>query len=400
MDAEFETLSRLPPYVFNIIGGLKQKARNKGEDIIDLSMGNPDMPTPENIVEKLIVTAKKPKSHRYSQSIGIPRLRLAICNWYKERYNVKLNCETEAIATIGSKEGIAHLAMATMNRGDLAIVPAPAYPVHPYGFVIAGADIRSIPMMDGNFFSHLTKAIEDSWPKPKMLVTNFPNNPTTATVDKAFFRELVSIARKHDLWVIQDLAYADLVYDGAEAPSILQINGSKKIAVEFFSLSKSYNMPGWRVGFCCGNKDLIRALARIKSYLDYGTFTPIQVAAIEALEGDQSSVEQTRAIYQQRRDLLCEGLNLAGWPVQKPKATMFVWARIPEFYRKKMDSLEFSKHLLKRAKIAVSPGVGFGSYGDEYVRMALIEGNHRIRQALRGIKAMFRADKYFPLDEK
>ena len=397
MDTDFETLKRLPPYVFNIIGEIKAKARSRGEDIIDFSMGNPDQPTPQHIVDKLIETAQKPRAHRYSQSIGIPRLRHAICQWYKDRYNVKLNPETEAIATIGSKEGLAHLAMATMKRGDLAIVPAPAYPIHPYGFVIAGADIRHIHMdPEADFFGQLNQAIEESWPKPKMLVTNFPNNPTSMTVDKAFFKELVAIARKHEIWVVQDLAYADIVYDGEEASSILQIPGAKKLAVEFFSLSKSYNMPGWRVGFCCGNKDLIHALARIKSYLDYGTFTPIQVAAIAALEGDQSCVAEIRNMYQERRDLICDGLNAIGWQVSRPKATMFVWAKIPDFYRtkKKMGSLDFSKHLLKKAKVAVSPGIGFGAYGNDFVRIALIENNQRARQAIRGIKAMFRSDGF------
>lgn len=397
MDTDFETLKRLPPYVFNIIGELKAKARSRGEDIIDFSMGNPDQPTPQHIVDKLVETAQKPRVHRYSQSIGIPRLRRAICQWYQDRYNVKLNPETEAIATIGSKEGLAHLAMATMQRGDLAIVPAPAYPIHPYGFVIAGADIRHIHMdPSADFFGQLNQAIEESWPKPKMLVTNFPNNPTAMTVDVSFFKELVAIARKHEIWVVQDLAYADIVYDGVEAASILQVPGAKKLAVEFFSLSKSYNMPGWRVGFCCGNKDLIHALARIKSYLDYGTFTPIQVAAIAALEGDQSCVAEIRDMYQQRRDLLCDGLNALGWQVTRPKATMFVWAKIPEFYRiqKKMTSLDFSKHLLQKARIAVSPGIGFGAYGDDFVRIALIENNQRARQAIRGIKAMFRSDGF------
>ncbi|OZG70640.1 alanine transaminase [Hahella sp. CCB-MM4] len=389
---EFSRISRLPPYVFNVIGGLKQQARARGEDIIDFGMGNPDQPTPKHIVDKLAETVQRGDTHRYSQSKGIPRLRRAITQWYKTRYDVDLDPETEAIVTIGSKEGLAHLALATMGPGDAVLVPNPSYPIHPYGFVISGADIRHVPLNeDVDFFAELEKAIVQSWPKPKMLVLNFPGNPTTQCVDLDFFEKVVAIAREHKIWVVQDIAYADIVFDGYEAPSILQVEGAKEVAVEFFSLSKSYNMPGWRVGFCCGNPELIAALARIKSYLDYGTFTPIQVAAIAALEGDQSCVGEIRDMYQQRRDTLCRGLNSIGWQVTPPKATMFVWAKIPEQYRE-MGSLEFSKKLLIEAKVAVSPGIGFGHYGDDHVRFALIENEHRTRQAIRGIKSMFRKD--------
>ncbi|WLQ11531.1 alanine transaminase [Hahella aquimaris] len=390
---EFPRISRLPPYVFNIVGELKQQARARGEDIIDFGMGNPDQPTPKHIVDKLTETAQRDDTHRYSQSKGIPRLRRAIARWYKNRFDVDLDPEKEAIVTIGSKEGLAHLALATMGPGDAVLVPNPSYPIHPYGFVIAGADIRHIPLGEDTdaFFTELEKAILDSWPRPKMLVLNFPGNPTSQCVELDFFEKVIAIAREHKIWVVQDIAYADIVFDGYKAPSILQVPGAKEVAVEFFSLSKSYNMPGWRVGFCCGNAELIAALARIKSYLDYGTFTPIQVAAIAALEGDQSCVEEIRAMYQSRRDVLCRGLDSIGWDVTPPKATMFVWAKIPEHYRH-MGSLEFSKKLLLEAKVAVSPGLGFGHYGDEYVRFALIENEHRTRQAIRGIKAMFRSD--------
>ncbi len=399
MKKEFSRIDRLPPYVFNIVGELRQQARARGEDIIDFSMGNPDQPTPKHIVDKLVETVRRADTHRYSQSKGIPRLRRAICNWYKQRYQVELDPETEAIVTIGSKEGLAHLALATMSPGDAILVPNPSYPIHPYGFVIAGADIRHVPLTpDVDFFTELENAIKTSWPKPKMLVLNFPGNPTTQCVELEFFEKVVEIAREHQIWVIQDLAYADIVFDGYQAPSILQVPGAKEIAVEFFSLSKSYNMPGWRVGFCCGNPTLIQALGRIKSYMDYGTFTPIQVAAISALEGDQSCVEQIRLQYKSRRDVLCDGLNSIGWQVSKPKATMFVWARIPEAYRE-AGSLEFSKRLLQDAKVAVSPGVGFGEYGDDHVRFALIENEHRTRQALRGIKRMFKNDGFYAGDQ-
>ena len=392
MDTRFPRIERLPPYVFNVIGEMRQKARMAGEDVIDFSMGNPDQPTPDHIVKKLVETANREDTHRYSQSKGIPRLRRAMANWYKTRYDVNLDPESEVITTIGSKEGLAHLALATLGPGDAVLVPNPAYPIHPYGFVIAGADIRHVPLLPGeDFFSELVKAIETSWPRPKMLVLNFPANPTTMCVEIYFFKRVVEIAREHNIWVVQDLAYADIVFDGYIAPSILQVDGAKQIAVEFFSLSKSYNMPGWRVGFAAGNKELIGALARIKSYLDYGTFTPIQVAAIAALEGDQTCVNEIRDMYQSRRDVLCEGLNALGWPVEYPKATMFVWARIPEQYRD-LGSLEFAKKLIRDANVAVSPGIGFGQYGDDHVRFALIENEHRTRQALRNIKRLFRME--------
>ena len=392
MHTKFSRIERLPPYVFNVIGEMRQKARAAGEDVIDFSMGNPDQPTPPHIVKKLIETAEREDTHRYSQSKGIPRLRRAMANWYKTRYDVDLNPENEVIATIGSKEGLAHLAMATLGPGDAVLVPNPSYPIHPYGFVIAGADIRHVPLVPGgDFFAELERAIVNSWPRPKMLVLNFPANPTAMCVELEFFERVVAVAREHDIWVIQDLAYADIVFDGYVAPSILQVPGAKEIAVEFFSLSKSYNMPGWRVGFAAGNATLIGALARIKSYLDYGTFTPIQVAAISALEGDQSCVSDIRDMYQSRRDVLCDGLNALGWAVERPKATMFVWAKIPEQYAH-FGSLDFAKKLMTDAKVAVSPGVGFGEYGDQYVRIALIENEHRTRQALRNIKKMFRVD--------
>ncbi len=392
MDARFPRIERLPPYVFNVIGEMRQSARAAGEDVIDFSMGNPDQPTPKHIVKKLVETANREDTHRYSQSKGIPRLRRAMATWYKTRYDVDLDSETEVITTIGSKEGLAHLAMATLGPGDVVLVPNPAYPIHPYGFVIAGADIRHVPLLpDEDFFGELVKAIETSWPRPKMLVLNFPANPTAMCVELDFFGKLVEIAREHNIWIIQDIAYADIVFDGYVAPSILQVQGAKDIAVEFFSLSKSYNMPGWRVGFAAGNKELIGALARIKSYLDYGTFTPIQVAAIAALEGDQKCVHEIRDMYQSRRDVLCEGLNALGWPVEKPKATMFVWAKIPEQYSE-IRSLEFAKKLIRDANVAVSPGIGFGQYGDDHVRFALIENEHRTRQALRNIKRLFRVD--------
>ena len=392
---EFRRIKRLPPYVFAIVNELKAKARAQGEDIIDFGMGNPDQPTPKHIVEKLVEVAQRRDTHRYSQSKGIPRLRRAICNWYKDRYDVDLDFETEAIVSIGSKEGLAHLALACLGPGDSVLVPNPAYPIHPYGFVIAGADVRHVPLVPGvDFFEELEKAIVESWPRPKMLVLNFPGNPTTQCVDLDFFERVVAIAKEHNIWVIHDIAYADIVFDGYKAPSVLQVPGAKEIAVEFFSLSKSYNMPGWRVGFMVGNPVLVSALAKIKSYLDYGTFTPIQVAAIAALEGPQECVMEIRDMYQKRRDVLCDGLNALGWQVEKPRATMFVWAKIPEAYQS-MGSLEFSKKLITDAKVAVSPGIGFGQHGDDHVRFSLIENEHRTRQALRGIKDMFRKDGIF-----
>ena len=389
---EFHRIKRLPPYVFAIVNELKAAARARGEDIIDFGMGNPDQPTPQHIVDKLSEAAQRKDTHRYSMSKGIPRLRRAICNWYKDRYDVDLDPDTQAIVTIGSKEGLAHLALACMGPGDSVLVPNPAYPIHPYGFIIAGADVRHVPVSkEHDFFESLENAIRESWPRPKMLVLNYPGNPTTECVDLAFFERVIGIAREHNIWVIQDLAYADIVFDGYQAPSILQVPGAEELAVEFFSLSKSYNMPGWRVGFMVGNKTLVAALGRIKSYLDYGMFTPIQVAAISALEGPQDCVEEIRLMYQSRRDVLCDGLNNIGWKVEKPKATMFVWAPIPDAYRK-MGSLEFSKKLLRDAKVAVSPGIGFGEFGDDHVRFGLIENEHRTRQAVRGIRDMLRRD--------
>lgn len=392
MNDNFARIDRLPPYVFSITGDLKQKARAAGEDIIDFGMGNPDQPTPQHIVDKLVETAQRGDTHRYSQSKGIPRLRRAICTWYKNRYGVDLNEHTEAIVTLGSKEGLAHLALATTGPGDAILVPNPSYPIHPYGFVISGADIRHVPMSDeSQFFDELENAIRNSWPRPKMLVLNFPSNPTTHCVELEFFERVVAIAKEHQIWVVQDLAYADLCFDGYVAPSIMQVEGAKDVAVEFFTMSKSYNMPGWRVGFCVGNATLIGALARVKSYLDYGMFTPVQVAAIAALEGDQSCVSEIVALYKSRRDVLCNGLTSAGWPVTPPKATMFVWAKIPQPYEA-MGSLEFAKKLLTDAKVAVAPGIGFGEHGEGYVRFGLIENEHRTRQAIRNIKKMFKQD--------
>jgi alanine-synthesizing transaminase len=378
--------------VFNIVGELKAEARRRGEDIIDFGMGNPDQDTPKHIVDKLIEVTQREGTHRYSVSQGIPRLRKAICNWYKTRFDVDLDADKEAVVTIGSKEGLAHLALATVEQGDTVLVPNPAYPIHPYGFVIAGADIRHVEMSPNvDFFEELQKAIQDSWPKPKMLVLNFPGNPTTQTVELSFFERVIEIAKEHNIWVIHDIAYADIVFDGYVAPSILQVPGAKEIAVEFYTLSKSYNMPGWRVGFMVGNPTLCHALKRMKSYLDYGTFTPIQVAAITALEGPQDCVKEICDMYQARRDVLCQGLNAIGWEVEPPKATMFVWAPIPPAYRE-MGSIEFSKKLLIEAKVAVAPGIGFGNYGDGHVRFGLIENEHRTRQAIRGIRDMFKKD--------
>ena len=389
---EFPRIKRLPPYVFNITGELKAAARKRGEDIIDFGMGNPDQPTPKHIVDKMIETARRGDTHRYSVSKGIPRLRKAISGWYKKRYDVDIDPDKEAIVTIGSKEGIAHLALATLDSGDIVLVPNPSYPIHIYGPVIAGSDIRLVPMTPGvDFFEEMEKAIKDSYPKPKMLILNFPSNPTTQCVELPFFEKVIALAKEHGIFVVHDLAYADIVFDGYKAPSILQVPGAKDIAVEFFTLSKSYNMPGWRVGFMVGNPKLVAALARMKSYHDYGTFTPIQVASILALEGPQECVEEIRLMYQKRRDALCKGLHSLGWMVEIPKATMFIWAQIPEPYRA-MGSLEFSKKILADAKVAVSPGIGFGEYGDDYVRFSLIENEARTKQAIRGLKEMFRKD--------
>lgn len=389
---DFPRIKRLPPYVFNIVNKIKAEARARGEDIIDFGMGNPDRPTPEPIVEKLIETVKRPDTHRYSSSNGIPRLRKAICDWYQKRYDVTLDQESEALVTIGSKEGLSHLALAISGPGDNILVPDPSYPIHIYGFVMTGANIQHLPMHDEEvFLESMKKTISDSWPKPKAVVINFPANPTAHCVELDFFEKIIKIAKEHGMWVIHDLAYADIVFDGYQAPSILQVKGAKDVACETFTLSKSYNMPGWRVGFVCGNPALVGALRHLKTYLDYGIFTPIQVAAISALEGPQYCVEEIRLTYQNRRDLLCDGLNKIGWEVTVPKATMFVWAKIPAKYQP-MGSLEFTKFLLKEAKVAVAPGIGFGDYGDEYVRFGLIENEHRTRQALKNIKALFKKE--------
>ncbi len=389
---EFARIKRLPPYVFNVTGELKLAARRRGEDVIDFSMGNPDQPTPRHIVEKLVESVQRTDTHGYSVSKGIVRLRRAICNWYKSRYDVDLDPDTEAIVTIGSKEGIAHLALATLEQGDTVLVPNPSYPIHIYGPVISGADIRHVPMTpEADFFEALERAFKDSYPKPKMLIVNFPSNPTTQCVELPFFERLVALAREHHVYVVHDLAYADIVFDGYKAPSILQVPGAREIAVEFFTMSKSYNMAGWRVGYMVGNRELVTALARMKSYHDYGTFTPIQVASIIALEGPQDCVETVRRVYQGRRDVMCAGLKAVGWNVEVPRASMYVWAPIPPQYGT-MRSLEFSKKLLSDAKIAVAPGVGFGDYGDGHVRFALIENEARTRQALRGIRDMFKKD--------
>jgi alanine-synthesizing transaminase len=390
VDSEFPRIQRLPPYVFNIVNDLKMEERRRGEDVIDFGMGNPDRPAPRHVIDKLVEAASREDTHRYSMSRGIPRLRRAICNWYKARYDVDLDPESEAIVTLGSKEGLAHLALAIVDRGDAVLVPNPAYPVHPFGFIIAGADVRHVPIgPDVDFFAELEKAVRNSWPRPKVLLVNFPSNPTTQCVDLGFFERVVDFAREHELWVVQDLAYADIVFDGYKAPSILQVKGAKGLAVEFFTLSKSYNMPGWRIGFMAGSPVLVKALGRLKSYLDYGMFTPVQVAAITALEEDQSILREVQETYRSRRDALCNGLNSIGWRVEKPKATMFVWAPIPEEYRA-LGSLEFAKKLLLEAKVAVAPGVGFGEYGDGHVRFALIENEHRTKQAIRGLRSMFR----------
>ena len=385
---EFSRIQRLPPYVFNITGEMKVAARRRGEDIIDFGMGNPDGATPRHIVDKLVEAAQKPVTHRYSVSKGIPRLRKAICNWYKTRYDVDLNPESEAIVTIGSKEGIAHLCLAILDSQDTVLVPNPSYPIHIYGPVIAGAHVVSVPIQNQEqFLAQLEDLIPRMTPRPKALIVNFPSNPTTECVELPFLARLVQLARQYGFHLIHDLAYADIAFDGYKPPSVLQIPGAKDVAVEFFTLSKSYNMPGWRVGFMVGNPRLVSALARLKSYFDYGTFTPIQVASILALEGPQDCVTDICETYRLRRNVLVEGLNKAGWPVASPKATMFVWARIPEAYQH-LGSLEFSKLLLTEAKVAVSPGIGFGDYGDNHVRFSLIENEERTRQALRGIKAM------------
>ena len=393
---EFSRIKRLPPYVFNITNELKMAARRRGDDIIDLSMGNPDGPTPKHIVDKLVEAAQRQDTHGYSVSKGIPRLRKAICEWYRRRYGVDFDPDSEAIVTIGSKEGLAHLMLATLDRGDTVLVPNPSYPIHIYGAIIAGADIRSVRMTPGvDFIAEVERAIRELIPKPKMLILGFPSNPTAMCVELEFFERIVALAREHDMMLVHDLAYADIVFDGGwvgnRAPSIMQVPGARDVAVEFFTMSKSYNMAGWRIGFMVGNREMVNALARIKSYHDYGSFTPVQVASIVALEGPQDCVEDIRLNYQRRRDVMVKGLHDVGWMVENPKASMYIWAKIPDNYAK-MGSIEFTKRLMDQAKIAVSPGIGFGDHGDDHVRIALIENENRLRQALRGVKEMFRKD--------
>ena len=382
----FARLDRLPPYVFATVNKIKMDARHAGEDIIDLGMGNPDQGTPQHIVDKMIEAVQKPHNHRYSASMGIKKLRMAISSWYKRRYDVDIDPESEAIVTIGAKEGISHLILVTIRPGDIVFTPNPTYPIHPYSAIISGGNVRGIPVgPDSDFFENLVEATKQTWPKPKVLIISYPHNPTTEVVDLEFFEKIVSYAKEHNIMVIHDFAYADLVFDGYKAPSFLQVKGARDVGVEFFSVSKSYNMPGWRVGFCVGNPEVIGALRRIKSYLDYGVFQPIQIAAIIALNGPQDCVEEIRTLYKERRDTLISGLNRAGWNVPSPKGTMFVWAKIPDQFVS-MGSVEFSKFLIKEAKIAVAPGLGFGEYGDEYVRFALIENSMRINQGIRGIR--------------
>jgi alanine-synthesizing transaminase len=389
---EFSRIKRLPPYVFNITNELKMAARRRGDDVIDLSMGNPDGPTPKHIVDKLVEASQRIDTHGYSVSKGIPRLRKAICEWYRRRYAVELDADAEAIVTIGSKEGLAHLMLACLERGDTVLVPNPSYPIHIYGAIIAGADIRSVRMTPGvDFFAELERAIRELTPKPKMLILGFPSNPTAQCVDLAFFHKIISLAKENDIMVVHDLAYADIVFDEYKAPSIMQVPGARDVAVEFFTMSKSYNMAGWRIGFMVGNRELVHALGRIKSYHDYGSFTPIQVASIVALEGPQACVEEVRATYEKRRNVMVKALHDIGWMVELPRASMYIWAKIPELYAKQ-GSIAFAKRLIEQAKIAVAPGVGFGDYGDDHVRIALIENEHRLRQAVRGIRDMFRKD--------
>jgi alanine-synthesizing transaminase len=386
---EFQRITRLPPYVFASVDELKIEARRRGDDIIDFGMGNPDLATPPHIVEKLVEAATNPRNHRYSASRGITRLRAAIAGWYGRRYDVNIDPEEEAIVTIGVKEGLSHLALAITNPGDLVMVPSPTYPIHTYAMVLANGNVVHVPLSQGDdFFENMTDIIRPIWPRPKILVLSFPHNPTTVCVDLDFFEKVVAFAKEYNLIVVHDFAYADLGFDGYEPPSILQVKGAKDVSVEFFSLSKSYSMPGWRIGFAVGNREIIGALRRIKSYLDYGAFQPIQIASIIALNGSQECVEEIRQIYENRRDALCNGLERIGWPVQKPRGTMFVWAEIPQAFRE-MGSLEFSKYLLREAEVAVSPGVGFGELGDGHVRFALVENEHRTRQALRNLRPLF-----------
>lgn len=393
MQDTFSRISRLPPYVFAKIGALKDQKRTQGDDVIDLSMGNPDGATPKHIVDKMVQAVQQSKTHRYSLSKGIPRLRAAISNWYKNRFDVDVDPESEAIVTIGSKEGIAHLTAAIMSSGDIAIVPSPSYPIHLYGAVMADADVRHVPLVEdtNQFLASIESVIKTSWPKPKVLILNFPCNPTAQCVDLHFWQRVVDMAHTYNIYVIQDIAYADIVFEENQVPSILQIKDAKEVAVEFFSLSKSYNMPGWRVGFCCGNKTLVSALARYKSYHDYGTFVPLQVAAIQALEGDQQCRDDICATYQSRRDVLCERLATIGWQVPKPPATMFAWGKIPDAYSN-MSDVDFCTKVVTQANVALSPGSGFGPYGEGYVRFALIENEERIRQAVRNMRALLKQD--------
>ncbi|MCX8031409.1 MAG: aminotransferase class I/II-fold pyridoxal phosphate-dependent enzyme [Thermodesulfovibrionales bacterium] len=387
MTFEFQRIKRLPPYVFSIVNNLKMEYRRRGEDIIDLGMGNPDMPAPKHVIDKLCEAAKNPKNHRYSASKGITHLRMAICEWYKRRFNVDLDPESEAVVTIGSKEGLSHLALAVVQPGDVVMTPTPAYPIHPYSVIIAGGEVTTVPIGKGiDFFAEMEKTYKKTWPRPKMLIINFPHNPTTMVVEGLdFFKRVVDFAKENNIIVLHDFAYADLVYDGYKAPSFLEVPGAKDVGVEFFSLTKSYSMAGWRVGFCVGNKDIVGALIKIKSYLDYGMFQPIQIAAIVALRGPQDCVAKFRETYESRRNTLIKGLARAGWNVEPPKGTMFVWAEIPDRF-KKMGSLEFCKYLITEAGVAVSPGIGFGEGGNDYVRFALVENEHRIKQATKGIK--------------
>ncbi len=383
---KFARLDRLPPYVFATVNKIKMEARRAGDDIIDLGMGNPDIGTPQHIVDKMTEAAQKPHNHRYSASMGITRLRVAISNWYKQRYDVDIDPDTESIVTIGVKEGLSHLILVTIRPGDVIFSPTPTYPIHPYSAIISGGDVRGIPAgPDQDFFDNLMQATRQTWPKPKVLILSYPHNPTTEVVDLEFFEKIVDWAKEHDIMIIHDFAYADLTFDGYQAPSFLQAKGAKDVGVEFFSMSKSYSMAGWRVGYCVGNPEIIAALRRIKSYLDYGIFQPIQIASIIALESDQQCVQEINDTYRERRDTLITGLNRVGWNVPSPKGTMFVWAKIPDEYLH-MGSVEFSKFLIKEAQIAVAPGLGFGEYGDEYVRFALIENNMRINQGIRGIR--------------
>ena len=386
----FHRMTRLPPYIFGIVNQLKMEARRRGEDIIDLGMGNPDLPTPKHIVNKMIEAVKNPRNHRYSASKGIFKLRKAITDWYQKRYDVELDPETESVVTIGAKEGLGHLTLATIGPGDVVLVPDPTYPIHAYSVIIAGGDLRSVPLTgEGDFFHRLLVATRQTWPQPKMLIVSFPHNPTTQVVDLDFFERLVGFAKEHRLMIVHDLAYGDIVFDGYRAPSLLQVKGAKDVGVEFFSLSKSYNMAGWRVGFACGNAQMLAALARLKSYFDYGVFQPVQIASIIALNEDQRSVHETAEVYRKRRDVLIHGLKRIGWEIEKPKGTMFVWAAIPKPF-KKMGSIEFSKHLLTEGGVAVSPGIGFGEYGEGFVRFALVENEARIRQAVQGIKKVLK----------